>query len=52
MAAGHRRVRLLRLPPGREGPLVLPRAGPCRALCLREEQGLLLCTTACDLSIR
>ncbi|NWQ99639.1 FBW10 protein, partial [Paradoxornis webbianus] len=53
VAAAHWRVRLLGLPAGQDVPLVLPgHAGPCRALCLREDEGILLSTTSWDLSIR
>ncbi|XP_066056961.1 F-box and WD repeat domain containing protein 10B [Chamaea fasciata] len=53
VAAAHWRVRLLGVPAGQDVPLVLPgHAGPCRALCLREDEGILLSTTSCDLSIR
>ncbi|NXY38099.1 FBW10 protein, partial [Pomatorhinus ruficollis] len=53
VAAAHRRVRLLGVPAGQDVPLLLHgHAGPCRALCLREDEGLLLSTTSWDLSIR
>ncbi|NXP41702.1 FBW10 protein, partial [Leiothrix lutea] len=53
VAAAHWRVRLLGVPAGQDVPLLLPgHAGPCRALCLREDKGLLLSTTSWDLSIR
>ncbi|KAM7035372.1 F-box/WD repeat-containing protein 10-like [Acridotheres tristis] len=52
-ASANRRVRLLRVPGGKEVPLLLHgHAGPIRALCLREDQGLLLSSTSFDLSIR
>ncbi|NXB10736.1 FBW10 protein, partial [Cnemophilus loriae] len=51
-ASANRRVRLLRVPGGKEVPLLLQgHAGPIRALCLREDKGLLL-STSFDLSIR
>ncbi|NWW34775.1 FBW10 protein, partial [Panurus biarmicus] len=53
VAAASRRVRLLRVPAGQDVPLALHgHAGPCRALCLREDKGLLLSSTSFDLSIR
>ncbi|NXA75454.1 FBW10 protein, partial [Thryothorus ludovicianus] len=53
VAAASRRVRLLRVPGGDEVPLPLHgHAGPVTALCLREDKGLLLCSTSLDLSIR
>ncbi|NXR36763.1 FBW10 protein, partial [Zosterops hypoxanthus] len=53
VAAASRRVRLLGVPAGQDVPLLLRgHAGPCRALCLREDKGLLLSTTSWDLSIR
>ncbi|XP_066187947.1 F-box/WD repeat-containing protein 10-like [Sylvia atricapilla] len=53
VAAAHRRVRLLGVPAGQDVPLLLPgHTGPCRALCLREDRGILLSTTSWDLSIR
>ncbi|KAL2297546.1 hypothetical protein Nmel_016086 [Mimus melanotis] len=52
-ASANRRVRLLRVPGGKEVPLLLhSHAGPIRALCLREDQGLLLSSTSFELSIR
>ncbi|XP_005055909.1 PREDICTED: CMT1A duplicated region transcript 1 protein isoform X1 [Ficedula albicollis] len=52
-ASANRRVRLLRVPGGKEVPLLLHgQAGPISALCLREDQGLLLSSTSFDLSIR
>ncbi|NXC90372.1 FBW10 protein, partial [Cercotrichas coryphoeus] len=52
-ASANRRVRLLHVPGGKEVPLLLHgQAGPIRALCLREDQGLLLSSTSFDLSIR
>ncbi|NWS90462.1 FBW10 protein, partial [Toxostoma redivivum] len=52
-ASANRRVRLLHVPGGKEVPLLLHgHAGPIRALCLREDQGLLLSSTSFDLSIR
>ncbi|NXH53242.1 FBW10 protein, partial [Rhabdornis inornatus] len=52
-ASANRRVRLLRVPGGKEVPLLLHgHAGPIRALCLHEDQGLLLSSTSFDLSIR
>ncbi|NXR18186.1 FBW10 protein, partial [Cinclus mexicanus] len=52
-ASANRRVRLLRVPGGKEVPLLLHgHAGPIRALCLHEDQGLLLSSTRSDLSIR
>ncbi|NXI18437.1 FBW10 protein, partial [Irena cyanogastra] len=53
VAAASRTVRLLRVPGGKEQPLLLHgHAGPVRALCLREDQGLLLSSTSFELSIR
>ncbi|NXH42498.1 FBW10 protein, partial [Dicaeum eximium] len=53
VAAANRRVRLLRVPGGKEEPLLLHgHAGPVRALCLREDKGLLLSSTSFELSIR
>ncbi|NXK69239.1 FBW10 protein, partial [Sylvietta virens] len=52
VAAAHRRVRLLGVAAARDAPLELPVAGPCGALCLREDKGLLLSATGLDLSIR
>ncbi|NXT06194.1 FBW10 protein, partial [Prunella fulvescens] len=53
VAAASRTVRLLRVPGGKEEPLPLPGlAGPVRALCLREDKGLLLSSTSLELSIR
>ncbi|NXO31142.1 FBW10 protein, partial [Cisticola juncidis] len=53
VATAHRRVRLLQVPAGQDVPLVLQgHAGLCRALCLREDKGLLLSSTSADLSIR
>ncbi|NXA61384.1 FBW10 protein, partial [Mohoua ochrocephala] len=51
-ASANRNVRLLRVPGGKEAPLLLQgHAGPIRALCLSEDKGLLL-STSFDLSIR
>ncbi|NWW12536.1 FBW10 protein, partial [Oreocharis arfaki] len=51
-ASANRRVRLLRVPGGKEVPLLLQGlAGPIRALCLSEDKGLLV-STSFDLSIR
>ncbi|NWX28715.1 FBW10 protein, partial [Notiomystis cincta] len=51
-ATAKRKVRLLRVPGGKEVPLLLQgHAGLVRALCLSEEKGLLL-STSFDLSIR
>ncbi|NXQ13964.1 FBW10 protein, partial [Peucedramus taeniatus] len=53
VATANRRVRLLRVPGGKEEPLLLHgHAGPIRALCLREDKGLLLSSTSLELSIR
>ncbi|NXL72681.1 FBW10 protein, partial [Leptocoma aspasia] len=53
VAAASRKVRLLRVPGGKEEPLLLHgHAGPVRALCLREDRGLLLSSTSFELSIR
>ncbi|NXO70375.1 FBW10 protein, partial [Phainopepla nitens] len=52
-ASASRRVRLLHVPGGKEEPLLLHGlAGPIRALCLREDKGLLLSSTSFDFSIR
>ncbi|XP_032932895.1 F-box/WD repeat-containing protein 10-like [Catharus ustulatus] len=52
-ASANRRVRLLRVPGGKEVPLLLHgQAGPIRALCLCKDQGLLLSSTSFDFSIR
>ncbi|NXM80487.1 FBW10 protein, partial [Oenanthe oenanthe] len=52
-ASANRRVRLLRVPEGKEVPLLLHgQAGPITALCLREDQGLLFSSTSFELSIR
>ncbi|NXU41298.1 FBW10 protein, partial [Drymodes brunneopygia] len=52
-ASANRRVRLLRVPGGKEVPLLLQgQAGPIQTLCLHEEKGLLLSSTSFDLSIR
>ncbi|NWI72644.1 FBW10 protein, partial [Dryoscopus gambensis] len=51
-ASANRKVRLLRVPGGKEEPLLLQgHAGPIRALCLCEDKGL-LASTSFDLSIR
>ncbi|NXO11178.1 FBW10 protein, partial [Oriolus oriolus] len=51
-ASANRKVRLLYVPGGKEVPLLLQgHAGPIRALCLSEDQGLLV-STSFDLSIR
>ncbi|NWU22522.1 FBW10 protein, partial [Dyaphorophyia castanea] len=51
-ASANRKVRLLRVPGGKEVPLLLQgHAGPIRALCLWEDKGLLV-STSFDLSIR
>ncbi|NWV75385.1 FBW10 protein, partial [Dasyornis broadbenti] len=51
-ASANRKVRLLRVPGGKEVPLQLQgRAGPIRALHLSQEKGLLL-STSFDLNIR
>ncbi|NXD99369.1 FBW10 protein, partial [Chaetorhynchus papuensis] len=51
-ASANRKVRLLRVPGGKEVPLLLQgHAGPIRALCLCEDKGLLV-STSFDLSIR
>ncbi|RLV84380.1 hypothetical protein DV515_00016290 [Chloebia gouldiae] len=53
VAAGSRRLRLLRVPGGEREPLLLHgRAEPVRALCLREDKGLLLSSTGLELSVR
>ncbi|NXO89344.1 FBW10 protein, partial [Certhia brachydactyla] len=53
VAAANRRVRLLPVPGGKELPLLLHgHAGPIGALCLREDKGILLCSTSFELSIR
>lgn len=52
-ASANRRVRLLRVPGGKEVPLLLQgQAGPIQTLCLCEDKGLLLSSTSFDLSIR
>ncbi|KAI1232253.1 F-box/WD repeat-containing protein 10 [Lamprotornis superbus] len=52
-ASANRRGRLLHVPGGKEVPLLLHgHAGPISALCLCEDQGLLLSSTSFDLSIR
>ncbi|NXY11306.1 FBW10 protein, partial [Pteruthius melanotis] len=51
-ASANRKVRLLHVPGGKEAPLLLQgQAGPIRALCLREDKGL-LASSSFDLSIR
>ncbi|KFO57544.1 F-box/WD repeat-containing protein 10, partial [Corvus brachyrhynchos] len=51
-ASANRKVRLLRVPGGKEVPLLLQgHAGPIGALCLCEDKGLLV-STSFDLSIR
>ncbi|NXE96740.1 FBW10 protein, partial [Menura novaehollandiae] len=53
VASANRKVRLLRVPGGKEvPPLLQGHAGPIRALHLSEEKGILLLSTSCDLSIR
>ncbi|XP_039559684.1 F-box/WD repeat-containing protein 10-like isoform X2 [Passer montanus] len=53
VAAGSRRLRLLRVPGGQQEPLLLHgHAGPVTALCLREDKGLLLGSTSLEPSIR
>ncbi|XP_033374619.1 F-box/WD repeat-containing protein 10 isoform X2 [Parus major] len=52
VAAGSRGVRLLRVAAGQCVPLLLHRAGPVRALSLRQDKGLLLSSTSFDLSFR
>ncbi|NWH40362.1 FBW10 protein, partial [Chloropsis hardwickii] len=53
VAVASRSVRLLRVPAGKEEPLLLPGlAGPVGALCLREDKGLLLSSTRSELSVR
>ncbi|NXR94641.1 FBW10 protein, partial [Hypocryptadius cinnamomeus] len=53
VAAGSRRVRLLRVPGGKQEPRLLHgHAGPVRALCLRQDKGLLLSSTSLEPSIR
>ncbi|XP_041265371.1 F-box/WD repeat-containing protein 10-like [Onychostruthus taczanowskii] len=53
VAAASRRVRLLRVPGGKQEPLLLRgHAGPVTALCLREDKGLLLSSTSLEPSIR
>ncbi|XP_050837545.1 F-box/WD repeat-containing protein 10 [Serinus canaria] len=53
VAAGSRGLRLLRVPGGKEQPRLLHgHAGPVRALCLREDRGLLLSSTSLEPSIR
>ncbi|NWT95859.1 FBW10 protein, partial [Urocynchramus pylzowi] len=52
-AAASRRVRLLRVPAGKEEPLLLHgHARPVGALCLREDRGLLLSSSSLELGIR
>ncbi|XP_012433897.5 F-box/WD repeat-containing protein 10 [Taeniopygia guttata] len=53
VAAGSRRLRLLRVQGGEQEPLLLlSHAEPVRALCLCEDQGLLLSSTGLELSVR
>ncbi|XP_053816647.1 F-box/WD repeat-containing protein 10-like isoform X1 [Vidua chalybeata] len=53
VAAASRRLRLFRVPGGKQEPLLLHgHAGPVRALCLREDKGLLLSCSSLELSIR
>ncbi|XP_068065366.1 F-box/WD repeat-containing protein 10-like [Anomalospiza imberbis] len=53
VAAANRRLRLLRVPGGKQEPLLLHgHAGPVKALCLCEDKGLLLSSTSLELSIR
>ncbi|NXV63505.1 FBW10 protein, partial [Molothrus ater] len=52
VAAGSRRLRLLRVPGGKEELRLHGHAGPVRALCLREDRGILLSSTSLELSIR
>ncbi|NXF25102.1 FBW10 protein, partial [Rhodinocichla rosea] len=52
VAAGSRRLRLLRVPGGKQELLLQGHAGPVRALCLREDRGILLSSTSLELSIR
>ncbi|NWT35230.1 FBW10 protein, partial [Cardinalis cardinalis] len=52
VAAGSRRLRLLRVPAGKEELLLHGHTGSVRALCLREDRGFLLSSTSLELSIR
>ncbi|NWZ92865.1 FBW10 protein, partial [Nesospiza acunhae] len=52
VAAGSRRLRLLRVPGGKEELLLRGHTGSVRALCLREDRGILLSSTSLELSIR
>ncbi|XP_074411053.1 F-box/WD repeat-containing protein 10 [Zonotrichia albicollis] len=52
VAAGSRRLRLLRVPGGKEELLLHGHAGLIRALCLREDRGILLSSASLELSIR
>ncbi|XP_030817833.1 F-box/WD repeat-containing protein 10-like [Camarhynchus parvulus] len=52
VAAGSRRLRLLRVPGGKEELLLHGHTGSARALCLREDRGILLSSTSLELSIR
>ncbi|XP_054501331.2 F-box/WD repeat-containing protein 10-like [Agelaius phoeniceus] len=52
VAAGSRRLRLLRVPGGKEELRLHGHAGPVRALCLREDRGILLSSTSLEPSIR
>ncbi|KAF2982079.1 hypothetical protein EK904_008657 [Melospiza melodia maxima] len=52
VAAGSRRLRLLRVPAGKEELLLPGHAGLIRALCLREDRGILLSSASLELSIR
>ncbi|NWR24761.1 FBW10 protein, partial [Emberiza fucata] len=52
VAAGSRSLRLLRVPGGKEELQLHGHAGPVRALCLREDRGILLSSTSLELSIR
>ncbi|KAM7002008.1 F-box/WD repeat-containing protein 10-like [Passerculus sandwichensis] len=52
VAAGSRRLRLLRVPAGKEELLLPGHAGLITALCLREDRGILLSSASLELSIR
>ncbi|XP_021394734.3 F-box/WD repeat-containing protein 10 [Lonchura striata] len=53
VAAGSRSLRLLHVSGGQQEPrLLLGHAEPVRALCLREDKGLLLSSTGLELSVR
>ncbi|NXL22010.1 FBW10 protein, partial [Setophaga kirtlandii] len=52
VAAGSRRLRLLRVPGGKEELLLHGHGGAVTALCLREDRGILLGSASLELSIR